>query len=53
VYTGKGVDTGKKSVALAVTLQPVKKTLTDDEISALSAKIIETVQKQTGGILRG
>ncbi|MCK5554618.1 MAG: phenylalanine--tRNA ligase subunit beta, partial [Alphaproteobacteria bacterium] len=53
VYTGKGVDAGKKSVALAVTLQPVKKTLTDEEISALSAKIIETVQKQTGGILRG
>ena len=53
VYKGKGVDTGKKSVALAVTLQPVKKTLTDDEISALSAKVIETVQKQTGGTLRG
>jgi phenylalanyl-tRNA synthetase beta chain len=40
VYTGKGVDPGKKSVGLAVTLQPVERTLTDEEISALSAKII-------------
>jgi phenylalanyl-tRNA synthetase beta chain len=52
VYMGKGVDPRKKSVALAVTLQPVEKTLTDDEINALSAKIIESVQKQTGGVLR-
>ena len=52
VYTGKGVDPGKKSVALAVTLQPVEKTLTDEEIAALSAKIIESVQKATGGSLR-
>ena len=52
VYAGKGVDPGKKSVALAVTLQPVEKTLTDEEISALSIKIIDAVQKQTGGALR-
>ena len=52
VYTGKGIDPGKKSVALAVTLQPVEKTLTDEEITALSAKIIEGVQKATGGSLR-
>ncbi|MFH1158117.1 MAG: phenylalanine--tRNA ligase subunit beta [Pseudomonadota bacterium] len=53
VYTGKGVEPGKKSVALAVTLQPVEKTLTDEDIAALSAKIIGSVQKQTGGALRG
>lgn len=52
VYAGKGVDPGKKSIALAVTLQPVEKTLTDEEINALSAKIIESVIKQTGGSLR-
>ena len=52
VYAGKGVDPGKKSVALAVTLQPVEKTLMDEEISALSTKIIDAVQKQTGGALR-
>ncbi len=52
VYTGKGVEPGKKSLALSVTLQPVEKTLTDDEITALSNKIVEAVTKQTGGVLR-
>jgi phenylalanyl-tRNA synthetase beta chain len=52
VYTGKGVDPGKKSVAIGVTLQPAEKTLTDEEIVALSQKIIEAVAKQTGGVLR-
>jgi len=52
VYTGKGIDPGKKSVALSVTLQPVEKTLTDEEITALSAKIVENVVKLTGGTLR-
>jgi phenylalanyl-tRNA synthetase beta chain len=53
VYQGKGVEPGKKSVAVAVTFQPVEKTLTDEEINALCQKIIENVTKQTGGILRG
>lgn len=43
---------GKKSIALSVTLQPKEKTLTDAEIEAVSAKIIEKVTKATGGILR-
>lgn len=51
VYQGKGVEPGKKSVALAVTLQPVDKTLTDEEINALSAKIIDAASK-AGGSLR-
>jgi phenylalanyl-tRNA synthetase beta chain len=52
VYTGKGVDPGKKSIALAITLQPVDKTLTDEEINAVSQKIVENVTKQTGAVLR-
>jgi phenylalanyl-tRNA synthetase beta chain len=52
IYTGKGVEAGKKSIGLAVTLQPLDKTLTDEDITALSDKIIANVQKQTGGILR-
>ncbi len=52
VYTGKGVDSGKKSLAVSVTLQPVEKTLTEEEITALSNKIVEAVTKQTGGVLR-
>ena len=52
VYTGKGVDPGKKSVALSVTLQPKDKTLTDAEIETLSKKIVEAVAAKTGATLR-
>ena len=43
---------GKKSIALTVRLQPVDKTLTDAEIEAVSARIIDKVSKATGGTLR-
>jgi phenylalanyl-tRNA synthetase beta chain len=44
---------GKKSIALTVRLQPTEKTLTDAEIEAVSARIVEKVTKATGGVLRG
>ena len=44
---------GKKSIALTVRLQPTEKTLTEAEIDAVSARIVEKVQKATGGTLRG
>jgi len=53
VYEGVGIDPGKKSIAIAVTLQPREKTLTDQEIDAVSAKIVAEVGKRTGGVLRG
>ncbi len=53
VYEGKGIDDGKKSVAIAVTIQPREKTLTDQEIEAVAAKIVTEVAKKTGGTLRG
>ncbi|AZL59072.1 phenylalanine--tRNA ligase subunit beta [Tabrizicola piscis] len=43
---------GKKSIALTVRLQPSEKTLTEAEIEAVSAKVIEKVTKATGGSLR-
>ncbi len=43
---------GKKSIAFTVRLQPTTATLTDTEIEAVSAKIIEKVTKATGGTLR-
>ncbi|WBU56904.1 phenylalanine--tRNA ligase subunit beta [Paracoccus sediminicola] len=43
---------GKKSVAITARLQPRDKTLTDAEIEAVSAKIVEKVAKATGGVLR-
>ncbi|WP_309663566.1 phenylalanine--tRNA ligase subunit beta [Tabrizicola sp.] len=44
---------GKKSIALTVRLQPQDKTLTEAEIEAVSAKIVDKVSKATGGVLRG
>jgi len=44
---------GKKSIALSVRLQPGDKTLTDKDIEAVSAKIVEKVSKASGGALRG
>jgi phenylalanyl-tRNA synthetase beta chain len=53
VYEGTGINPDKKSIAMAVTLQPREKTLTDEEIDAVSAKIVAEVGKRTGGALRG
>lgn len=51
-YIGKGIPEGKKSLAIAVTLQASDRTLTDAEIEAVSQKIVAQVVKATGGSLR-
>ena len=51
VYTGKGVDNDKKSIALTVKIQADDRTLTDAEIEKISAEIITSVRK-IGGVLR-
>jgi phenylalanyl-tRNA synthetase beta chain len=53
VFAGQGVPAGKKSLAIEVTLQPKEKTLTDAEIEAVAARIVEAVKTATGGELRG
>ncbi|HEX5517542.1 MAG TPA: phenylalanine--tRNA ligase subunit beta [Pseudolabrys sp.] len=53
VYEGKGIHPGKKSIAIAVTIQPREKTMTDAEIEALAGRIVAEVTKRTGGVLRG
>src|ERR1700678_376104 len=52
VYEGPGIEPGKKSIAIAITIQPRDKTMTDAEIEALAAKIVAEVGKRTGGALR-
>lgn len=47
-----GLQGGKKSIAITAKLQPRDKTLTDAEIDQVSQKIIDKVQKATGGVLR-
>jgi phenylalanyl-tRNA synthetase beta chain len=51
-YEAQGIEPGKKSIAIAVTIQPRDKTMTDAEIEALAAKIVAEVGKRTGGVLR-
>ncbi|OAN48782.1 phenylalanine--tRNA ligase subunit beta [Magnetospirillum moscoviense] len=53
LYEGPNVGEGKKSLAVSITLQPTEKTLTDDEIEAVTKKVVDAVVKATGGTLRG
>ncbi len=57
VFVGKQAEAqmgaGKKSVAVSVRLQPKTGTLTDEEIEAVSARVVDAVAKATGGALRG
>ena len=53
VFDGAALGDGKKSVAITVVLQPTEKTLTDEEIEAVSQRIVAWVEKAIGGTLRG
>ncbi|MCQ8780601.1 phenylalanine--tRNA ligase subunit beta [Mangrovibrevibacter kandeliae] len=52
VFAGASLGEGRKSIAIEVTLQPTDRTLTDEELEAVSAKIVAQVEKATGGTLR-
>ncbi|WP_416914749.1 MAG: phenylalanine--tRNA ligase subunit beta [Roseicyclus sp.] len=52
-FIGGSLGEGRKSIALTVRLQPRDKTLTEDEIEAVAAKIVDKVTKASGGTLRG
>ena len=52
VFSGAALGEGRKSVALEVTLDPVERTLTEEDLEAVSAKIVAQVEKATGGTLR-
>jgi len=52
-YEGPGVEAGKKSIAISVTLQPRDATLTEARIDAVAERIVAAVGKAPGGTLRG
>jgi phenylalanyl-tRNA synthetase beta chain len=52
-FIGGSLGEGKKSLALTVRLQPRDATLKDADIEAVSAKVVASVGKATGGVLRG
>ncbi len=52
VFEGASLGEGRKSVAIEVVIQPVERTLTDEDFEALTARIVGNVTKSTGGTLR-
>ncbi len=52
IFEGASVGEGKKSVAIEVQIQPAERTLTDEDFEALTQKIVASVAKFTGGVLR-
>jgi phenylalanyl-tRNA synthetase beta chain len=52
VFEDSSLGEGKKSVAIEVTLQPIRATLTEAEIDATSARLVAAVARATGAVLR-
>lgn len=52
VYRGKGIAAGQKSLALGITLQDYKRTLTDDEVEAVVQGVLDALKTQVRASLR-
>ena len=52
VYSGEGVEDGKKSLAIAFHLQHGERTLTDEEVDTLIDMVAQSLQKQVGAVIR-
>ena len=52
VYQGKGVDSGRKSIALGLTLQEFSRTLTDSEIDGVVVGVLSSLNENLGATLR-
>ncbi len=52
VYAGKGVESGRKSIALGLIFQEESRTLTDEEINAVVARTVARLQEALGATLR-
>jgi phenylalanyl-tRNA synthetase beta chain len=52
LFAGAGVPEGQKSLAVEVTLQPTQRTLAEEDLTALSAKVVAAAAK-LGATLRG
>jgi phenylalanyl-tRNA synthetase beta chain len=51
-YHGKGIDSGRKSLALGLTLQDSSRTLKENEVDAVIARVISALQAELGAQLR-
>jgi phenylalanyl-tRNA synthetase beta chain len=53
VYHGPGIEAGKKSLAFRMLLQHTQKTLTDAEIEAAVAQVMDVLAREFAAVLRG
>ena len=52
VYKGKGIDSGKKSLALGLTLQDSSRTLTDGDVDIVIERVLARLRDNFGATLR-
>ncbi len=52
VYQGKGVESGRKSIAFGLILQDSSRTLTDDDVDSVVRRVTSQLEKQFGATLR-
>jgi phenylalanyl-tRNA synthetase beta chain len=52
VYQGKGIETGRKSIAFGLILQDSSRTLTDEDTEALVARVTRRLEDSIGATLR-
>ncbi len=52
VYRGKGVDSGRKSLAFGLILQESSRTLTDEEVDAAIERVVARLKEELGASLR-
>ena len=52
VYQGKGIDSGRKSLAFSLTLQDRDRTLTDQDVDVAIDEILSTLNRELGATLR-
>ncbi|MHB8715327.1 MAG: phenylalanine--tRNA ligase subunit beta [Sulfuricaulis sp.] len=51
-YRGKGIDSGRKSLALGLTLQDSSRTLNEDEIEQVVTQVVSVLRTELGALLR-
>jgi phenylalanyl-tRNA synthetase beta chain len=52
VYQGKGIDSGRKSLAFSLTLQDKERTLTDQDVDVAIDEILSSLSRELGATLR-
>jgi len=52
VYSGEGVASGRKSIALGLILQDLSRTLSDEEVDAMMAQIVRHLEQEHKAALR-